>query len=236
MNSVARTLELSIASHSPVTPEHRREERRRDLKATPNPVKRAIGISLDTLARDHPTAASKLLDGIVRTQGMQYLGHGADSSVYRRGSQVLKVFRATAIMTPGDRAAFEREASDRVKTAKTFLGEICLEQTYGIEKHPLGGYMVALAKQPYVGGQPLDMFDMGSSELRIDGLAQLLEAREDAAQEVIKFLDGAADLHDNHGLMPDLNGSDNFRIHGKHQQIALIDPAPIAYADHPPHL
>lgn len=233
MNSLARTLELSIASHSSATAEQTRQERRRSLEAVPNPIKRIVGLALDSVARDRPALAHRALDGLARFRGMEYIGHGADASVYLQNREVVKVYRRTALVSPAEKDAYVESSTERMKIVQMFLGPICVPQTYKVEPHPFGSYRVAVARQPYVPGSTLRLFQFSTVTLHETDFENYLASQHQAVGEFIDFLDGAASLHENYGFMPDLNGTGNFRVRDKDQQLAFVDPCPVARNEHP---
>jgi len=110
MKRLARTLELSVATNSSWATEAMREKRRQELAALPNGLERKTGLALDAFAARHTAAAAASLSGLARlVGGVSYLGNGALASVYRKGDEVIKVYRQTALMDEAGQRQYAAE-------------------------------------------------------------------------------------------------------------------------------
>jgi hypothetical protein len=159
MRSVARTLELSIAANSASANEDITLKRAGQIAQIRKPLTRTIANSIDRFAVEHPLRAKTALDGLAFViGGYRYLGNGSMTSVYKRGSDVFKVYRHTATMSGVDRKNFVDERNKLCSKLAKLLGNVVVGQEVVSAKHPLGGYKVAIAKQPYVPGNRLDLF------------------------------------------------------------------------------
>lgn len=234
MKSAGRVLELSLAANSPSASFESSSERTRDLKAATTPLERPLALGLDYLARRHGRLAKSALGGISKlTANMSYLGNGAMASVYRDGEEVIKVYRQTAVMTPDERAAYLEEHSVMGEALQTHLGVMVANQTFQISMHPLGAYEVVIGKQPFVPGEGLDLFATNTTNLNRAAISDYCERTDTAKDHLQELVEATFAGSDTAGLVPDLNGTDNFRLHGKDEALVLIDAEPVSRLHHP---
>lgn len=226
MKSIGRSLELSLAVHSVSGNPEQVEQRRTDISNMDNPLRRSIANSLEDLTINHRALASILLSGIARmTTGLTYLGNGAMSSVYRHGEQVVKVHRQTIGQTSETMTDYVNVHRDLCELAATHLGHIVVPQKFFVGEHPLGRYPVVLSRQPFIRGDRLDLFTPNTTELNKPALNAYCESDEEGLSQLRHLVQGTFDCNDHAGLVPDLNGADNFRV--TDQGLQLIDGVPI---------
>lgn len=232
MRRIARTLELSLAANAPAG--GGAVERRRNLTNLSNPLERYIGLGVNSLAARHRRTAQVTLNGLSRViGGVRYLGNGATASVYRDRDSVLKVYRHTIGMDISEQKRFiERRQAMHDSLAST-LGDIVIAQTFDIDQHPLGDYRVVIGRQPYVKGGGLDLFDVNTAVLNKEAISSYCERQAEAQVQLLDLAEATFTSSDNTGLVPDLNGKDNFRLFGNDENLLLIDVDPISGDEYP---
>ncbi len=234
MRSAGRVLELSLAANGPWANPEISAKRTSSLQRLSSPTERTIALGLDYLARQHTSLAKVALQGISRASaGMTYLGNGAMASVYRSGDEVTKVYRQTALMTPEGRGEYRDRQDTLSKTLSLCLGSLVTDQTFEIGTHPLGDYEVVLGKQPFVRGRNLNLFVTNTTDLHEDAIASYCQRRHSGQAQLEKLIDATFDASDSSGIVPDLNGTDNFRLQGDAEVLSLIDAQPISQHEHP---
>lgn len=234
MRKVARTLEASLAAHSASFDDAGRQQRRNALTERPNAIDRRLALGLDTFVAKHRRAATTVLNGLSHSFGSAtYLGNGAWSSVYRRGDEVVKIYRNTATMTPEEREADMARRQAMCANLCGNLGAIGVEQTFSIGEHILGGYQVVMGHQPFVGGGKLDLFTTNTLDLCKTEVAAYCERQADGQAQLLGLVEVTFLCDDDGGLLPDLNGADNFRLAGDTERLRLIDSEPVAASEHP---
>lgn len=228
IRSIARTLEQSVATHSPCTDQRIRQQRRTDLHGLPNKSQRLMALAIDFFAEKEPQRARATLDALaVQLAGLHYVSNGMWSSVYREGEDVLKVLRRTARMSLDERKAYAQQRNDWCQKACAHLGAIAVPQDYQQGVHPFGDYSVVIARQKYVPGEAIDLFTPGTTELHEDTITAFCARNPLGRQALRHIVDSTEEMHDSLGLVPDLNGADNFRP-STTAGILLIDTEPIA--------
>lgn len=234
MKKIARTLEASLAVHSMSFDEAGRQQRRQSLAERSNPIDRHIALGLDSFAAKHRRAATLVLDKLTqRLSGASYLGNGAWSSVYRRDDEVIKVYRDTATMTPDERAADMARRQEACAALLKNLGGIGVEQAFFIGEHLLGDYEVVMGSQPFVAGARLDLFTTNTLDLREADVASYCERQSTGQSQLLGLVEVTFLCKDTDGLLPDLNGVDNFRLSGAAEELRLIDAEPVGAREHP---
>lgn len=228
IRSIARTLEQSVATHSPCTDQRMRQQRRRDLHRLPSHAQRTMALAIDIFAEKEPRLARSVLDNLaMRLAGINYVSNGVWSSVYQNGGVVLKVLRRTATMSPEERESYAQQRNDWGRKAYVGLGNIAVPQTYAQGVHPFGGYTVVLAHQRYVGGESIDLFTPGTTDLNESAVDSFCAEHPLGRQALRSIVDSTEIMHNSYGLVPDLNGNDNFRM-SRHEGLLLIDPEPVS--------
>lgn len=232
MRSIARSLELSLASNA-FTPEYA-ALRRADLYSLNNPIAKRVGLGLDTFAAKHRRVAEMTLRGIsTAVCGMRYVGNGATASVYRDKTMVVKVYRQTVPMAMQEKQDYLDKRQAYHKLLATNLGALVTPQAFSIGTHPLGDYTAVLGRQPYIDGRTLNLFRVNTSILNYDDIYAYCERQPGGQTELLGLSEGTFQSSDHDGVVPDLNGEDNFRLVGPSENLILIDSDPIARGEHP---
>ena len=232
MRRIARTLELSLAVHGPAANEAMRAKRREEIARMDGQVSARIALALDAFTAQHRSAATKSLSGLTKVIcGMRYVRNGALSSEYSDAAQVLKVYRDTVGMTDGMRQVFATERQAMCDNLSEHLGTTVVAQTFSIDPHPLGGYMAVIGHQPFVPGRDLDLFRTNTLDLNERGIADYCGRQPDGKPQLMGLAEGTFLCDDDAGLVPDLNGVDNFRLVGTAETLRLIDAEPIDGTD-----
>ncbi len=233
MKHIARTLELSLAAHSPSASESFRAHRKSEIEKIPGTVERSVVRGLDTFAAKKRKAATTTLSGLSRiVGGVSYVGNGAFSSVYKRSDMVLKIYRHTALMDEADKEAFRAERAQMCESLRDHLGSLVAKQTLVVGEHPLGNYRVVLAQQPFVAGAGLDLFATNTFKLNRPDITDYCERQVSGGAQLKDLVEKTFATSDDQGLVPDINGVDNFRLVGPGEQLRLIDAEPISRTEH----
>ncbi len=231
---VARSMELSLAVHSPSGSESLIDDRRRQLAALPSIVERHVAMGIDGFVQGHPRPAKMALNGLAKAiAGLTYVGNGAMSSVYKDHGSVLKVYRHTATMEDRQREKFMHERDDMSRDLKGVMGVMVAGQTFGIETHPFGTYPVVVARQPYISGGSLDLVASNTTYVNKREIEAYCERQPEGLDRLKKLVGYIFEADDESGLVPDINGVDNFRLTGEAEDIVLIDAEPISAQEHP---
>ncbi len=234
MKRVARTLEASLAAHSPSAGPDIPDQRRQQVRQLPGLINRSMVSAVDLLAERQPKAAATALNGLAFALGRtRYLGNGAWASVYRTGDEVVKVYRHTAIMSEPERESFLKSRAEMCDELCKQMGVQALGQVFGIDEHPLGDYRVVTARQPYVEGVSLDLFTTNTFDLHEDEIADYCERQPAAKSELSTLVESTFISNEAISMVPDLNGNDNFRLVGANESLCLIDAEPVRHSDYP---
>lgn len=229
VKKIAHTLEISLATHSRSADQAMRDERQAGIAQIPNPIERSVVKQLDAFALRHPKAAATTLSGLSRAiSGVSYIGNGAFSSVYRKNDEVLKVYRRTALMDEQTREQLRDERAAMCDNLYTYLGPMVAKQTLSVGDHPLGAYRVVMAHQPFVAGDGLDLFTPDTLELQADSISRYCERQPNGQAQLTRLAEATFESEDGAGIVPDMNGVDNFRLAGSDQSLILIDAEPIS--------
>ncbi|HUD07044.1 MAG TPA: hypothetical protein VMR34_04095 [Candidatus Saccharimonadales bacterium] len=234
MRRIARTLELSLATHSRSANDAMREQRHTQLESLPGLVGRRLALGVDGLTANHRRTATTALSGLsMIVGGLRYIGNGAFVSVYKKGDEVVKVYRHTADLDEAARQEHMRSRAEMCDRLQGYLGTMVAAQTLSVEQHPLGDYRVVLARQPYVRGGSLDFFTSNTRSLNKAEVAEYFERQAEGKSQIMRLVEATFAGHDESGEVPDLNGWDNNRLVGPGELIRLIDAEPISEAEHP---
>ncbi len=235
MRRIARTLELSLAANSRSKGDASRLQRRKQIESLPSITERQIALGINNLAANHRQIATTALSGLsMFIGGLRYVGNGAFVSVYKKGDEVIKVYRHTADLDETARQEHMRSRAEMCDRLQSHLGAMVAAQTLSVEQHPLGNYRVVLARQPYVQGESLDFFTSNTQALNMGGVQDYLERQGNNGKlQILQLVDATFAGHDEFGEGPDLNGWDNYRLVGPGEKIKLIDAEPISEVEHP---
>lgn len=234
MKRVARTLEMSLAAYSPSANAAIGEARRSQIQGSRSGLEGVATNLLNNFAEHHYDLASSTLDGLSRLLGrVSYIGTGSFASVYRQGDEVVKVYRHTTQLSDNERTTYMESRQAICDTLCDHLGTIATAQTFSSEQHPLGTYPVVVGRQPFVKGRPLDLFKLNSLELQNAAIEAYCERQPHGQDQLAQLVDATFDCDDTAGLVPDLNGVDNFRLSGLSESLRLIDSEPICKTEHP---
>lgn len=229
VKKIAHTLEISLATHSRSANQAMRDDRQAGIAQIPNPVERGAVQQLDGFSLRHPKAAAATLSGLSRMiSGVSYIGNGAFSSVYKKDDEVLKVYRRTALMDEPAREQLREERASMCDGLYKYLGPMVAKQTLSVGDHPLGTYRVVMAHQQFIAGAGLDLFTPDTLELHADDISRYCERQPTGETQLARLAEATFESEDGTGLVPDMNGVDNFRLAGPEQSLILIDAEPIS--------
>ena len=233
-HSLARTLELSVTYQRAGMDNNGREARAREMADISNPLQRRLAQGIEHFAETHPQAAWRTLDGLARhIAGLQLVGTGYYSTVYRSGEQIIKIIRSTAQLPEQEREAYAATANLECARAAAILPDTITPQRFGVEQHPFGKHTIVVASQRFVAGATLDLFDFCKPTLRHATVDEYLVGAIDGATELGKIVDGAFAMNDAYSLAPDINGRDNLRVTTPEGRLSLIDARPTSVVDNP---
>jgi hypothetical protein len=227
-NELARAIEISAAIHSPSANDQMRKVRTDDITQIPHFVKRNTMRGIDWLCgKDQRIGALALTFFANNIGGMEYLGNGAWSSVYRNDDTVLKVHRGTALMSDQERLEYLKCHIDDSRNTQSILGKLVLPQELTIEEHPFGKYTVVVARQPFIRGEPINFVHSSTPHIDTNAIHDYIENSIVTPKTLTDFVDATFCLDDTHSLVPDINGYGNF-IASQQGELCLIDSDPVA--------
>lgn len=226
MFRTGRSLELSLASN---LAEELERQRRADLAAIGNPLKRAIGLALHKLTVTRPAVAEAALQLEARSAGYSYLGYGAQSSIYRQGDYVIKVDRASASLSDTGRAAKALELRERYALVSRFLQPFLLQnEVVTIAEHPLGKARNVQIIQPFYSfRQDVEFFTTGNGQVDPERLDQIRRRYPGIESALGEFISRSFHMRASTGYWPDTNGTNNLVLHQDGQDLRLIDSQPV---------
>ncbi|HUD05455.1 MAG TPA: hypothetical protein VMR18_00835 [Candidatus Saccharimonadales bacterium] len=219
-------LELSLASNNEIF--GLRDLRRDDIRSLKNPVKRLGATAVDELAHRSPSLATAVLDLLSRhLTGRQFIGYGAEYSVYSDGDNVTKVHRDSVNWTESQRLDYvAAEVSATALLCET-MGSMAISQRYRIGEHPFGIYRAVIAEQPFVDGVPLALFTTNKTEVNRSVVTEYCETVTTGQASLATVIEATHKLYDRERMVPDTNGAGNFVVVGDERSLAIIDPQPV---------
>lgn len=228
MKTVARLLELSIASNDPNF-RGGAALRRQEIETITNPLRRLGALGIDELAARKPTVAKSALDKLARaTVGLEFVGYGADYSVYGDGKTVTKVNRASVNWSEQARQRYVEDNQRATQLLCETMGDMAIDQVYQVGQHPLGIYRAVIATQTYVHGEALPVFNTNRIDINPEVVAAYCELAPQGEAALQKVVEDTHRLYDDQSLVPDTNGSGNLVVVGPESSLTLIDPQPMS--------
>lgn len=231
MLRVARAIEHSLSSTITPQLEKERVEKIKTLRAFPD---RMGAMALHHIIAAHPNAARKAINLFLYPLSMSYLSSGADSGVFRRGNEVVKVIRSTVPLSEGEKHTVAQQRESRYQELASFLGEFLLEEETVVDSHPLNPeWRVVQTRQPFCGHLSLDLFQLDYPEVNLDAVVQLNQEHPGIDSGLSDFIEVSRRYHERTSLYPDINGTDNLVLaKGPSADLVLLDTGPIS-TSHP---
>jgi hypothetical protein len=225
MNKAACVLECSLATS---IDRARSNARKEALKTIPSLPKRAGALALHEFAVRYPDLTKKVLGYSDQSSEINFVGAGSQSTVFRAGNSVVKVFRATLRMNEAERLTFAAEKQHDYELMKQHLGSVVIDQSIDIGSHPaIQNGRAVLIHQNYYEHTSLDIFNQFSETINT-ALAETISAKNpEIAAAIGSIAKSSLQLYDAAGLVPDINGRGNLVIGNYDNGVRLIDGQPI---------
>lgn len=168
----------------------------------------------------HPDWAKGVLALPYTAKGFDVIAFGRNSTVIRDGGSVLKIARASEKMAPDQQQKLVDELAHRHASSVEYLGDVCVDQNFGVAKHPIREASVVIAKQPFVEFEP---FNHG------------MPPRPEQAAQLEDFADRSFAMEADTDLLSDASGTNNlgFDAEGK---LVLVDTIPMKSSDGGPSI
>lgn len=231
MNSLARLLEYDLATTN--VPELAKARRER-LQSIPSTLKRLGGVTVHSFTQWQPERATNILNRLIGDD-LEYVGAGADFSVYRQGDLAIKVHRESINLNEDDRYALAKRLQAENDLLQRGFGNFVISQDVTIADHPADPSLRAVQiHQPYRMLRSTGIFSTNNPDINNDSLTAVLQSVPNISARLAEFVERASLLHHQDQYLPDTNGHDNVVLVGKDSnELCLIDGQPIsdAYPD-----
>ncbi len=206
----------------------RSNARKEALKTIPSLPKRAGALALHEFAVRYPDLTKKILGYSDLSSEINFAGAGIESTVFRSGSSVIKVLRATLRMSEDERITFAANKQHDYELMKRHLGSVVIDQSIDIGSHPaIQNSRAVLIHQDYYVHTSLDIFNQ-SSETIDSALAETISVENpEIAAAIGSIAESSLRLYEAAGLVPDINGRGNLVIGSDDNAVHLIDGQPI---------
>lgn len=229
MLTVARLLELSLASTQNLNWQAEREHEIGQLR---NPFKRLGAKGIHYISATQPDASMQIMQAIVARHGLEYLGCGFESSVYKRGDEVIKVHRNSVRMPQYQKEFLRVKKQGEYQLLSQHLGSFLLSQSIVVDVHPLGdGHQAVQTLQPYCDfSESLKIFRKDKDAIDLGALDELCRAHPGIEDTLRDFVEASFTAADQTNCLPDTNGVNNLVIAADAGQVSglkLIDTQPI---------
>lgn len=227
MFSVKTVVELSLAARA--SSEEASVLRRNNIvSAVDNSARRRGALLLHDFATKFPSAAGKIIG---RDAGIdEYcVGFGSEATVYRVGSNVLKVLHNSSRMDESNRQKLARERSEQYRALSAHLKDFVVDQTVTIDQHPYSpSQRVVGIYQPFTTIHDLEIMPKVGLAPNVDKLKQTLGVNDSAKANLERFISGARTFYQAEGLLPDPFGIHNFGWTDETSpRLLLIDTGPV---------
>lgn len=227
MSRLSNVLELSIATS--ITPEAS-SRRRTEIQSLPNKAKRFGALAVHDFAIRFPRSAARLA-GLPATE---FIGTGADSSVFRKGDNVIKIHRRSIEMSEPERRRLAQMMDHSHKVMATHMTGFVIDQMVDIQPSPLCSSQRAVQIfQRYHDWSGIGTFVPDKPEINLQGLERVCRAIPGIDDSLRDFVRSSRTMFEKTGFLPDTNGTDNLVLtQGDSPELILIDGQPIG-GDHP---
>lgn len=222
MSKFRNVLEQSLATS--ITPEMQ-TERRNNILELPSRTKRVGALAIHEFATRFPSTAAKILG----FQGVDFVGAGADSTVFRQGDQVVKVHRRSVEMGEPSRQILAAEMDRAYKVMASHLPDFILAQTIDVAAHPIRTEQRAVQiHQRYYDWYGIGTFLPNEGSIDLSGLAEVCRTVPGIDDALRDFVHGSRHMHAETGFLPDTTGINNLVLtRTDTPELVLIDGQPI---------
>lgn len=227
MSKVRNFIETSLASS--ITSKQQ-EDRRAEIQKIRNPIKRIGGLGLHRLVTRHKVAATLAINNDPESRGLQYLGQGYCSVVYRRGEEVIKVVLKSIEMNEFQkRALAEAQQAEHEKLTK-YLAKFVLPQVIFVDEHPVRRQKRAVQiSQPYCEHSQLSVLSRPVGNINPDDLEDDMRYYPGIEKDLRCLIEGASLMYDQTRLLPDTIGRGNIVVQtDSDARIIIVDGQPIS--------
>lgn len=227
MLRVIRALEHSLSSTS--SPELARQ-RADAIQTLPSTAERLAAMSLHRLVVARPEAAKKIANTLLNGTGLQLIGGGAETGVYKKGDEVVKVVHGSARLSEAQKEAESVRRNDHYAQLAEIFGDFVLEQSTIVAPHPLEPrWRVVQTIQPYLEFDKLPLVIPDGPAATEAAAKQALTLRPTLKTSLTDFIDATNAYLRYTGNYPDINGNQNLVIGqlGANSELVLLDTMPI---------
>lgn len=231
MLRVARAVEHSLSST--VAPDLAQD--RVDKIKTLRPFPDRIGaMALHRLITAQPELARKAINLMLIPRHLRYISSGADSGVFQRDDQVVKIIRSSVPLSEEEKVAKAQQRTEEFERLHEFMTPFMLSEKTVVDTHPLNpDWRVVQTLQPYCEFEPLGIFSIDDTQVNIGNVYEATKAHAGIEDALTDFVQGSERYHDETGLYPDTNGTNNLVLSGASTpELTLLDTGPIG-PNHP---
>jgi hypothetical protein len=231
MLRTTNVLELSLATS--ITPEMS-AERKASIKMMPNKVKMVGALALHNFALTFPDLTARLINRDLAGAGYEYVGAGAESTVFRQADNVVKVHRNSMTMDEPQREQLAEQMDSIHKPLRQYLGSFVLDQSIAVDRHPLDpSYRAVQIFQAYCSSTNMGIFKRNDPGIDHDQLYETCSKIPGISSALSEFVAASYGLYDKTGLLPDTTGYGNVVLTNTTvPELRLIDGQPIS-TEHP---
>ncbi|MGD0284134.1 MAG: hypothetical protein ABSB12_00860 [Candidatus Saccharimonadales bacterium] len=227
MLRIIRGLENSLVStQSPALT----KSRERAIRTLPTSAEQIGALLLHKLVVAYPEISRKVVDVILGRIGLECIGSGGDTIVYRKVDEVIKVVRGSAFMSEtAKQADVERRNQQYINLSKYF-GHFVLSQSTSIGPHPYeSSWSVIRTTQPFVHFDSLDLVMPNRPTANRSGIMEAIHNYPGVDNALNEFFAASRNYHEQTNCYPDINGLHNLVIYqpGDIPELVLLDTVPI---------
>lgn len=201
-------------------------DRRKHLLRIPPLKRRPALLAIHYVAQQHPKLVARCL-GLKPSENIpKYIGHGANSMVFRTRDGVRKVVNRSVLLTSDMLVENAKKLEKEHELLLHNMGEIVVAQSVHIEPHPLFPNRQAIhIYQPFVHIQG----SIGGKEgfgAQSERTVQQLSHAPDGLEQLKELVEGGRCLFQREKLVPDLGGEENVVVN-EDDKVKIIDGQPL---------
>jgi len=190
-------------------------------------------LALHNIAIYNPKLTSRVLHGNMAKSGYSYAGAGIESTVFRNGSEVIKVNRQSMRLEESARQDLAAKITEENAAMVKYLGSFALPQELFIDKHPVKTSKRAVqARQPFCNFTELDIFVPLRPEVNfanVERAYQTFPGIEDELRDLAKV---SRSLYQDTQLLPDIGGMANVVVAlDDTPKLTILDGQPLTRRD-----
>lgn len=227
MLRIIRGLENSlISTQSPALTRSREQA----IRTLPTSAEQIGALMLHKLVVAYPEISRKVVNTILGRLGLECIGCGGDTIVYRKADEVIKVVRGSALLSETAKQADAERRNQQYINLSKYLGHFVLTQSTSVGPHPYeSNWSVIQTTQPFVRFDSLNLVMPNRPTANRSGIIEAIYNHPGVDYALNEFFAASRYYHEQTDCYPDINGLDNLVIYqlGNTPELVLLDTVPI---------